>query len=709
MQKQIERLCNGFARAKLCLCALCVLFYLAILAAGGAALWGLFVFVACGAVYLYLPGRFWVRATGMERLLPEYTAPLSILLGTGFLAVTYCFARRLDMLWLLRLLPPALGLVWLAVRCKAAADGAAGQKPGLSKNDLVSHFQMAGKRLCADGRRLSYAALWGVLLVLFACQISIKNAHPAAVGEIILTQDVLWNIGNANSFAIAFPPQDIRFSMVRLAYHYLTEMTLGVLSMVSGVSCYDIEVFYAAPLVLAAMLCCAHALGRCFYKGDAAKTFCFPFLLLCFNCASLWTALQNGRGVFGNTNLMHLTTNINGQATAVIFLSIFVILFAELTRRNFAVSWRFLAVFLCSFVLVCFSKGPAAAIAVCSFAITMLFVFFRRPRAVKAAAAFVGVIAIFLVVYFTIFSSGANTSVRFGFRSIEESIVGGWLGGLLGAGGGVRAAALAFGALLLVFCMQPLQTVLYAKVLWRDVRGLWRLPAERLFAHGMVAGGFLAYFLFWHPSYSQLYFALTAIFFYNLLAADALAAPVQRGARALRTACGAVGLATTMVLLVNFTGSGMRQLARNLDIIPKYPYVSTARAGDEAAMQWLRVHTPQSAQFATNRIHSMRNATDGISSLYTAMSGRQAYMEGYTYAVTNMGVSEPVVAEKRAVNAALFSAETPPEQVLQLCARENIQYLVFSKQYPGDTAQLSGCRVVYENDDVTIYAADAAD
>lgn len=158
--------------------------------------------------------------------------------------------------------------------------------------------------------------------------------------------------------------------------------------------------------------------------------------------------------------------------------------------------------------------------------------------------------------------------------------------------------------------------------------------------------------------------------------------------------------------MINFTGSGMRQLARNLDIIPKYPYVSTASAGDEAAMKWLQSNTPQDAVFATNRIHSMANASDGISSLYTAMSGRQAYMEGYTYAVTNMGVSEAVVAQKQAVNTALFDASTAPEEVLRLCAENGIDYLVCSKQYPGDTSQLSGLVVVYENADVTIYAAD---
>ena len=40
-------------------------------------------------------------------------------------------------------------------------------------------------------------------------------------------------------------------------------------------------------------------------------------------------------------------------------------------------------------------------------------------------------------------------------------------------------------------------------------------------------------------------------------------------------------------------------------------------------MKWLQSNTPQDAVFATNRIHSMANASDGISSLYTAMSGQR--------------------------------------------------------------------------------------
>lgn len=156
--------------------------------------------------------------------------------------------------------------------------------------------------------------------------------------------------------------------------------------------------------------------------------------------------------------------------------------------------------------------------------------------------------------------------------------------------------------------------------------------------------------------------------------------------------------------MINFTGSGARQLARNLDIIPKYRYASTVRAGDELAMEWMAQNTPRDALFATNRVNSMAYGEDGISNVYSALSGRQAYMEGYTYAVTNMGVSEAVVNEKRTTNAALFDAEQPYEEIKRLCDENNISYLVYSKQFEGAAPQPGAFALVYENADVAIYA-----
>ena len=46
----------------------------------------------------------------------------------------------------------------------------------------------------------------------------------------------------------------------------------------------------------------------------------------------------------------------------------------------------------------------------------------------------------------------------------------------------------------------------------------------------------------------------------------------------------------------------------------------------------------------------------GFGSCENAKSGAQAYMEGWTYAVTNMGVDEAVVTHKQDTNALFFKA-----------------------------------------------------
>ncbi len=671
-------------RAKLALCAACLAVYAALACLSGGHVWAIAWTAVCTALWLYLPGRFWLDALRMRGRLPGMDHALAVLYGAGFLAVTACFAIRLQILWLLRFAPPALGLVWLALALRRGA------RP---------HFAWM-----RAGTGATLLAGWGALCALYALTVSVKNAHPAAAGQIVPNQDVLWNIGNAASFALGFPPQDIRFSGVRLAYHYLTELLTGALSLAGGLSCWDLVTLYLGPPLLAALVLCVFSFGRYFYGGSEARGLALCALLFCFQCASMGAALLDGEGLFSNTNLMHLVTNVNSQATAVIFVSLFAALFIAVAQRGFAADWPMLATFLCSAVMMSFAKGPAAAIAICSFAVTMLFLLARRPKSLaKWTLCFAGCIGTFCAVYFVVFASGANNSVHLGYRTVEMSQVYAWLAPIRGINTAVWWACVVLAALATCFLMQPLQFALYLRGLWRDVRGLWGLPVQRLFANGVVAGGWLAYYLFWHPSYSQLYFALIAIFFMNVLAVDALAR-LRRGAFARFAAvCGAAGFLTFGVLLVNFTGSGLRQLGRNLDVIEKYPYASTATAGDEAAMEWLRANSAEDAVFATDRIHRMANVTDGISNLYTALSGRQAYMEGYTYAVTNMGVSEALLSEKQAVNAALFDAAADSAATAALCRENGVDYLVDSLQYPGGVAEGEELALVYENESVKIY------
>lgn len=61
-------------------------------------------------------------------------------------------------------------------------------------------------------------------------------------------------------------------------------------------------------------------------------------------------------------------------------------------------------------------------------------------------------------------------------------------------------------------------------------------------------------------------------------------------------------------------------------------------------------------------------------------------MEGWTYAMTNMGVDRGVLEHKQNVNAALFSGCTAQEAAA-LGEQEHIRYLVLAKRWPGTPPQ----------------------
>ena len=84
-------------------------------------------------------------------------------------------------------------------------------------------------------------------------------------------------------------------------------------------------------------------------------------------------------------------------------------------------------------------------------------------------------------------------------------------------------------------------------------------------------------------------------------------------------------------------------------------------------------------------------------------------MEGYAYALTNMGVPYYVVDQRQQINEALFSADTPAEEVKHLCKTTGITHLVFSSQYDGSEKVISQIfEKIYDSDTVRIYATGAA-
>ncbi|MBC5581568.1 hypothetical protein H8S23_08605 [Anaerofilum sp. BX8] len=197
-------------------------------AAGGCA-WQAFPALLLGAgVCILLPGCALLFALRRLTRLPEgFDLPLTLLLGSGFFAALTCVCARFGLVWPLRAVPPAVALIGFFL------------------------FRADARRTASALRqwrpRWGNALLLAALLVLYALCWETATAHPAVVGQTVLKQDFLWNIGNARSFWLGFPPQDIRFAGVRLHYHYLNELLAAGFSAACGVSAYDLLGFAWPP------------------------------------------------------------------------------------------------------------------------------------------------------------------------------------------------------------------------------------------------------------------------------------------------------------------------------------------------------------------------------------------------------------------------------------------------------------------------------
>lgn len=659
--------------------------YGAILALCGADLAAGVRFWLAAVFWLWLPGRALAARLAPRRGRGLYAA----IYGAGLLAAVQCLAARLGAFWLLGL-PAAVGLAGLLRPIRRSRGSARA---------------LARRAAAHTARRLEspHTTLWAGLCFGYGVFCSAANPHPLRAGAAALDRDFLWNIGNAAALQRAFPAEDLRVSGVRLAYHYLTELLWAALARVSGAALFDVYFYFAGPVFLALALAALRALASGCWPGRPTGR--YLALVFGFGCASGAAALGNGLSVFGNTLLAHLLTNINAQATALLFFAGAFCAFAALARaglRRTPGSWRQWGALFLSFGLLCVAKGPQAALLLCGVAAALaLLLLLRRVRFGPAAGMLAGLGAVFFALYQFLYAGGVS-SMEFSIFAMRNTFIYRTLSPLTDALCAMLPGTGYFWlvclGLLNAFCMLPLQCLLCLGLLPAAVRTLPRPDPARLLAAALAGGGMLAYHLFYHSSSSQVYFALLALLCLSLLAAGA-----PRPRRVLRgpvLLAGMLGGLTTLCIALGFARQAAPPLAACAGLREPAASAENVTAGDEAAMAWLAANSGERDVFATNRISSTPAVEDAISNIYTGLSGRQAWLEGWTYAVTNMGVGPDFLAEKRWVNEELFSG-LPAGEAHALARQAGVRWLVLAKAWPG--APPAGLAPVYENESATIY------
>ena len=125
-------------------------------------------------------------------------------------------------------------------------------------------------------------------------------------------------------------------------------------------------------------------------------------------------------------------------------------------------------------------------------------------------------------------------------------------------------------------------------------------------------------------------------------------------------------------------------------------------ADEEAGCLWLAENMGTEELFATNRMHTGQ-ALEGLSNVYSGLSGRQAYCESIKYALSNMGDQTGDIVERYNLMEELFREDTTPERVREICTQCGITYLLYHPASPGTDTHLQGFEAVYASPELTIY------
>ncbi len=671
-----------FNKTKLALCAVFMIVYAIGIELSGGSVFELSVFWFASVALLLLPGYAVYRLLNIQKYLDDFTLPLCFTLGGGVLVALYCVAIRLSLfplMWVAVLSLFAVGLYFLFK----------------NKNDLREKVKKS------DGTAVLLLFIATALIFVYAFAGVAKYARPTAVGDILLNQDFLWNVGNAESFKLGFPPEDIRFYDVRLQYHYFTELLLSAFSAMTGISSYNLIAFYSQSLFLPILIVTLYLCAKKLYGGDRLRAALFPLSMFLLSCASLWAILPGGLSLFSNSMIRASVTNINSMSNAFVFTAVFLTVLFRLYQLNYRANLGVYLALFGSFALLTFTKSPIAAIVALGIVAATIATLIQRkispPQILVSLAVGVG----FFVVYNLNFSSGTNISTGFHYALTLEL---GALNPILNLIDHNSILHRILAVLLMVLqsvLISPFAVPIFFLSAVKAVKKFRSLTTPDLFLYAVGFGGLVAFFFFYHESLSQVYFLYVALFCINLVAVREFTFTKLSRRNFFNYAMLAVSLITTVFLYVNMTGSGLRQYLFNLDILPKHDYWhESSSAADERAGEFLRSVAMPDDMFATNRIYSNGGL---LSNVYTAFSGMQCFMEGNRYTISNMGLSEQVANERSALNATLFYDESSHDEILAVCTEHGIDYLVYYDLQHGNKANMQGFEQVFSDENVSIY------
>ena len=653
-----------------------IAFYILISIRSGGGLFDLFKTLISVLLCVWLPGQFFYRSLKLNETTNSFKTPSIVMMGLGFFAFLSIFGFYFHSTYIFLIIP----IVFSAL-------------------EVYNIFKTKQFSL-ASPTRFDFLLVSALIFITAICWV-LLNTHPSVLGANTLKQDFLWTVGNANSFKLDFPPQDIRYSDVRLTYHYLSELLAAGISAVSGVNAYDLLAFWLPPLWIVAGILCLKSLAVLLYN-TVFSSFLLPFLIYCTGGIGFIAFVFGGDYDFSSGMLYHLLTNINACATALVCFTGFTGLTIALYRTKFVCNIWLPIITLGSFLLMLLAKGPIAVILALAITASSVVRVFQRRSSLRELLFNSSLLILLAVAYRLLFSAGANNMEMGLSLTLLKTDVAPLVLLAESYGSAVYYLSLIPLYILSVFLINPVVTALYAVVVFKDIIKVKTLDFERLMFHAATIGSLMAFFLFDHYAFSQVYFLFLAFWCMSVLVASVMLRSIKRYIRVLFISLAAISVSGQIYDSSIMISNGIYFLGNNFSSITELDNSMKMTAEDEEAMQWLSQNMPADEIFATNRYHT-GSPLEGNSNLYTAFAGRQAYMEGFRYTISNMGVSQESVDERFSNTAIMFSPKSDAQTIRTIAEQEGINWLVFSKQLADEPPAFSEIEQVFTNSQVNIY------
>lgn len=621
------------------------------------------LFAAAYAVYLYAavisggsPGALLVyqAALTVGVVLAGYTVVKRLLPGVGFrklLPVSFtagcvllylCYIAARGQRWVL-LLPLLLGLASL----KETAQKLRRYQP-----------------CCADAVLLATLACFTAAYVLCAV---LPFARADKLTNFAYHQDMLWSVGNAAAAKLGFPIQDMRFAGTTLNYHYLNDVTAGILAFALGdLPAYESLCFYWYLPVVCVLVLSLYELARRF---TAHRTF---------------AALVPAGVLFGvgSTGVFQYVTNINGMGTATISLCAVFALCAELDDaaafRRLSLPRKlgfYLLGYAVGFGCSMFKSTIGALACLAMLAAALAGLPTRKSGARHFALAAVSG-AGFATAYLLVFCKAVNNLVFSGWQGLWQ------LPHHVLKAGGVIA-------------------VVYLAAMLYSLARFSKLRFDALVANAMAIGGALAVSLYTHYSASQVYFVLIAVPMMLVCCLPLLDRLCGQNRLAWRGAAAvlAVWMGVNCLSLLPNARSGVQALLRIYHLRVSDYTEENITAQDYDAMLWLKNHSAAEDIFATNRNNKQYAAGEGVFHYYTAASERRCYLESYRYCMDYSGMYHEVRRRLEQVSDRIFH-EYGEDEAFAVAGQEGIDWLVVFTPVNEPAWRRTPA---YENDTVKIY------